>query len=552
MAIIWKPLRISSSADAQVPPLLISASFSSDSYTIHLTDLANIWSETLDRESIIRRSRKQSTSIDPNDGDQLKIFLDKIKSGVQGGKDITSALSFEAGQGRPGIRFNIEIKLPEGLAPLKWTIHLSAEPNSILTNQLTFPLLEAQHKRNQEIESLEEILNQKDHVIQKLLDKFEEQGTQLGQIFPQAASKGCKVDREKAQEKVKGLAPFKIETWRDEFASEKSRDTIHLLESIFGTATTESPRFDTNTDASSWISDWWEDIRGETIALSKGKFGLNEPSKTNKIKEPPKPTLKAEESMQDEDDFQVQNTPPRVVSPPSKRVASKPIDDETTDDDDDDAPTQRSKIPGSLPSSPPAVVSVPKKKLGALGGKKQAPNPPSPFDEDETDDGTPSPKPTPKKQASPLPERIVPKKKGGLGRIGGKKEPPDPPREPTPPPAEPETPKKSKLGKIGGKMKELTPASPSRAGPTPEPPPKNEPTVKKKLGTIGGRGKTPTMEVSVPPEDKESRGRPSKVEKEQAPPPRETSEERADRRRLELKRELEAKAKAPVKKKRKF
>ena len=42
------------------------------------------------------------------------------------------------------------------------------------------------------------------------------------------------------------------------------------------------------------------------------------------------------------------------------------------------------------------------------------------------------------------------------------------------------------------------------------------------------------------------------TERHQTPPQRETSEERADRKRDQLKRELEEKAKAPAKKKRKF
>lgn len=113
----------------------------------------------------------------------------------------------------------------------------------------------------------------------------------------------------------------------------------------------------------------------------------------------------------------------------------------------------------------------------------------------------------------------------------------------------------------------------------PEPAP-NVP-LKEKLGKIGGKAQhgqftaQSANHVSVTrsnpkhiadqsssslPSDDESRGRKIKGKTEEkeskvsvSPSPvRETSEERADRRRLELKRELEEKSKAPVKKKRKF
>ena len=551
MPMFWKPFHISGSAKARLPPVLISASFRSDSYSIYLTDLAHIWGESLTRQDIIRRSRKESTSIDPSDGDQLQILLDKIKSGLFGEENTTSKLAFKTQEGRSGFRLELEINLPGGLPPLKWSIHLAAEANTSLTNHLIIPLIEAQHQRAQEIDNLEEIMRQKDHIIQKLLDKLDEQGIQLGQIFPQLATKGRKVDRGNAQDKVKALAKFNFDTWRNDIATDISRDTTHLLDSVFSARAQTLSGNNNNVATVSNIGGWWEDLKGETLFLSGGESGFKDFSSTTQAKDLSKSTPKAEHSVQDEDDFQVQNTPPHVILPPLDRVASKLIDGDIANDEDD-VNSQRPKIPDRVSSSPPAVVSPPKKKLGELSRKRQAPKTIS-DDEDEDKFEPPiSATPTPEKESSPGMERVVPKNKGRLGRLGGKKAPSPPPRDPTPPPpAEPEKPKKSKLGKLGGKKKEIATAPASETA-SPELTPKNDTPAKKKIGIIGSRGGSPTKNLSVPSENTPTRGRSTKSDKELTPTPRETSEERADRRRLELKRELEAKAMAPVKKKRKF
>jgi hypothetical protein len=166
---------------------------------------------------------------------------------------------------------------------------------------------------------------------------------------------------------------------------------------------------------------------------------------------------------------------------------------------------------------------------------------------------------------------VRPKK--GLGKIGGKREAPPPPEpepepeseteaevEASPPPIvsplkEVEKPKKRKLGQIGGKKKQAAPTTgPAEKLVEPEASTSAALSTKRKLGQIGGH-KGEKQENLMKPEEwsNEIRGRASvKPEKTATPEPRETSLERADRKREILKRELEQKAKAPVKKKRKF
>jgi len=569
---VWKPIHLSPSAGAHLPPLLVSTSFTPSSYTIHLTDLTHIWSESLDYITIIRRSRGENTSIDPSDGDQLQIFLEKIKLGLAGSKDTTLALTIKADADRPSLVLNISVKLPGGLAPLEWPVQLAAAPQSLMTSQLTVPLLRAQHARMQEMASLAEVLRDKDHVIQKLVDKLEGQGTELGQIFPQAAGKiGRKLDRKRAEERVKGLGQFDLEAWKKSQGHETSRDTAQLIGDVFAGDDSKAVGIDGGTPASEEGDSWWESIKGITVNLDSGKISTNGPARAHKTPPKSKLAFRKEESIEDSDDFQVQATPPHLASPP-KRAASKPVIGDSTDDDEDlDAPSQHSKIPDSFPSSPPptAPSSQKPKKLGAIGSKNVAPKL-DPRDEESTEGELSSPpKAGPQtKAASPIPEKAAVKSQKKFGRIGGKKEAPLPEQESecevsppvaktTPPPEAPKA-KKGKLGQIGGNKKRAdTPPPPEEARPEPEPSTSSTtPKPKRKLGAIGHKHQSPATKNEESPskiEENESRERPSvKPEKETTPPPPETSQERADKKRLQLKRELEEKAKAPVKKKRKF
>jgi hypothetical protein len=104
---------------------------------------------------------------------------------------------------------------------------------------------------------------------------------------------------------------------------------------------------------------------------------------------------------------------------------------------------------------------------------------------------------------------------------------------------------------VGGKKKDTNSSQTLPSQQKPSIPPRDvsvdlpDRTPKKRLGVIGHRA-APT---GTPEPEQNDRGRTAEKEEEK---PRETSKERADRKRAELKRELEEKAKQPVKKKRRF
>ena len=123
--------------------------------------------------------------------------------------------------------------LPKGLQPLQWPIHLTLLPQSELSSQLTIPILRAQNARMRELERLVEMLREKDHVIQKLVDKLETTGAELGHVFPGAAGKGGrKIPRKLAEERVKGLSVFEVEDWKKEMRlmeKENSNENVKVV-----------------------------------------------------------------------------------------------------------------------------------------------------------------------------------------------------------------------------------------------------------------------------------------------------------------------------------
>lgn len=532
----WRHLPLPASSG--VPVLLVSLEMGPSSYAIRVSDMANIWAESLDRKAICMRGWSENTSIDPSDtAENMTKFLSCLKSTLdpnQTGHDETSLTLVPANSsdaGDDGITLNMTCPLP-GFNALKWPIHLTKQPPSAIATNLVLPLIQAHLDRKQEVQSLIQMMVDKDSVVTKLSDKLEAMGTGLEHVFT-ALSGRKKVTRATAEDRVKGLAPFVERKWKKELGSDDAAPSSvnSLIQHVFADTGLEF-RSTIEVDKSPELDKWWHDFL-PTSQGSQRKQGKVLASKRRATTPPPEST-----NRDDDDDFQVQSTPPHLQSTKKSAATSNvpPADDASTEGEGD------STIPDS---NPPPVLSDRRRqpetnkpsnsRLGAIGGKKQpaprrSPSPlpkskaaKAPLDDEETaseaseDDATASapgssPVPSPKKPAA---------KKGGLGRIGaGAVKPQQDPKEKIP--------------------EEL-------------PPLKTKETVARKLGTIGG-GKI-SKSLKQEDEDDTTRGRLAtrKTSSQAEERPRETSEERADRKREELKRDLEKKAAAgPAKKKRRF
>jgi XLF-Cernunnos, XRcc4-like factor, NHEJ component len=584
MSASWRPL----TTLPDFPPLLFTAIFTTNSYSVHLTDLTSIWSESLDRRAIIRRSLDEDTSIDPSeDAEQLRLFLQNIQLGLDGGEGTSLTLSRTSS----GLDLYVTATLPKGLKPLEWPVHLARSSQSTLTAHLIIPLLRAQNARVRELDGLIGMLHEKDHVIQKLADKLETTGADLGQVFPGAAGKGgWKLTRKLAEERIKGLGAFEAAAWRkkerEEEMDSEGNEISEVVEGVFGSKYGSTLRAVTDSALPGSWDKWWDRIDG-SIQLPNLKRGKNATLvKTSLATRRNREPAAIED---DKDDFQIQATPPHLARSPhasvekgesAERPSASLVMDDTTDESDDlDEPSQRSAVLDSYPVSQPK--SQPR-KLGAIGGPKlmhklpppppaatvRRPETPPPkskadhpvVDDDETatededgSDGPPKPGTPLMRPVSPPPLTKLKTQSGLLRKIGGRKEEAEERRD-----------------------RDKRPNAVAADGPeheaqsTAEQKPKAQPH---RLGIIGHSKTTASSSASYVTQPAElgadgerglkAENRPGHVagggERDvsgdtvvKGQEERETPYELADRKREELKRELAEKAKAPAKKKRKF
>ncbi len=515
--------RLLPAAAPGIPTLLVSTAFTDDSYAFHLSDLANVWVEALDRRPIIKRGMVEDTSIDPSDGpDQIRKMLELLRAAFDSSdsEHANTSLTLARGDDGDSLVVNVTCVLPKPLKPFKWPMQLKKCPQSTTASELVLPMIQAHEARTREIGQLTSLIREKDAVIARMIDKLEAAGIGLEHVF-NALSGKRKVTRATADERVKGLAPFSELEFRSKPADlhpvAQSGDVSALLASVFG-STALQYKSDLELEASTVLDDWWTKLtKGRTVILS---------SLPNKKESQTVSTAPAPEPPKEEDDFQVQATPPGA-RPTRKRAEPPPAadDDETSDGED-----------AAEPLLPAATRKEAGKAFGSgLGaiGRSKGPSP------------SPSPPPARMLQHPERAKGNQPDAHSETASEADEKSPPSPPK-----PA----PKRTGLGRIGGKPKQETPParSPSPAAPAEEA--SSQLPKRHKLGMIGKKAPSPTPDASAPSSSDVTRGRSktpaSQPKQEQV---RETSLERADRKRAELQKEMEKRAAAgPAKKKRKF
>ncbi|KAK5165861.1 uncharacterized protein LTR77_008784 [Saxophila tyrrhenica] len=538
------------------PKLLVKCRFESSGYSIHISDLSRIWRESLSKRECVERAVDIGCSIDPSqDDEQFRILLGKIESAFNRERNTTlQLLSAEPDNGDLSIK--VSAALPKPLPPFEWAINLQWLDAEHLQAQLVLPLVAQASQLQHQMSQLLHELQDKDRVISKICDRLETSGNDLTTVFSGASN--IKTSRKKGQREqlakhVKGLGDFDEGGWRARSVEKPNPDGLtdeELNGVLQGLPMSEA----------AGSNDWWRRLNNDA--------GLNTRSKVKAGTPPPRGDIQEEDESMHDSMFQRQATPPHMqqhrafesedenaneqTRDHALAVESdndRPMEDKrdalddgesTTEDEDDlDAPPKRPvpTRPKQSPTPPKQTSEAsplpPSRKLGSIGGRKQ-----------------------------PEPPHASPRK---LGAMGGRSSPhptlPEP-KEPTPDVASPQPKARAKLGTIGGKAKDPTAATtvstPSEQG---SPPPAKGRAIGKIGGRIGGKsvkGSTQQEVVVAEPPAKEDQGqdesplRSRAPTKEPTPQPRETSQERANRKRDQLKRDLEDKAKAPVKKKRKF
>ncbi|PHH67358.1 hypothetical protein CDD81_125 [Ophiocordyceps australis] len=483
-----------------------------------------MWTESLDRKAICMRGWKEDTSLDPSDSPaNMAKFLASIRAALDAGEpghdgtsmDFTCGSTLEAGH--DGLVLRVTCPLA-GFAPLKWPLHLKKAPSSSIATHLVLPLFQACYARKRQVDSLLQAIQHKDSVVCKLSDKLEDMGMGLNDVFTSLTGKG-KATRAQAESKIKGFAPFDQSKWEEMLKSQcQNIDANDAIKSAIQDASLDCSNT-VQLNESCPPDKWWSGVEGAIHITHKQTRHIPRPDRKIAI------TCMNKE-IADDDDFQVQTTPPGLASrgKSTKSRAAEPFNDASTVDQDEEA-IPISDTPAPCPtasSSGPTLQQLPLRlntaasqgnastaaalySLDSVANKSRgeaAAEGSMTASEEEVsmvDDGSTASE-LESLPGSPQPSRVKPVTElGSLGVIGG-----------------------------DGADDEETEAAKEKD--------------QAMLGVIGGETE----------QGHDSRGRQTAADKA-GEWTRETSQERANRRRQELKRELEKKAAAgPSKKKRRF
>ncbi|OAA31982.1 DNA double-strand break repair and VJ recombination XRCC4 [Moelleriella libera RCEF 2490] len=535
---MWRPLPVP--PPSGVPVLLAAVETGPSSYTVRVSDLANVWSESLDRKAICLRGWSENTCIDPSDTPEnmakllscLRAALDTCQPDHNTTR-ITLSPAVPANAGEDGITIEMTCPLP-GIGSLKWPIHLAKQQSSALASTLIFPLIQAQSDKSREIQSLIQTVRSKDAILTRLINGLEKSGTGLEHVFTSLSGRK-KVTRSDAEDKVERLAPFNERDWREQLANDDTQFTTvdQLARSVFSKDEL-SPQINVGFDVSPAQDDWWRAFKATTPVPGQ-KPSSSEPASADG---PNAPFSQGGPSDND-DSFQVQSTPPHLRLPASSSVGTveeATYDDSTVGNNNSrvakDAPspalsddsrqfeTRKSPNPRQATDGEERLAARPIRSPSSRGSAlHQAEDDSETASEaSDSDEQVAALKPEPSTCLPPDSPKGRPNQKSGvIGTIGGS------------------APKSNSEVTATSLDEEASAAKSARP---------------KRLGRIGGEATASSTESG-----KIWRGRTSGCAEglSGTVQVRETSQERADRKREELKQELEKKTAAgPAKKKRRF
>jgi XLF-Cernunnos, XRcc4-like factor, NHEJ component len=220
------------------PKLLFKFITHSDGFDLYVTDIVHCWKESRDRASIAKEAAKSRSSIDPNeDPGQLDVLLSKLRDGLmglRGGRCKIGSLHHNKQENRSfwGFRILTRTPLPAPLQPLLWTFQLVQERHILLTRELLLPALSSELKYRMQVEELRRKIEEKDHVITRLMDKIEQSSMDLSLVFPgySTGRKGLKAQQ--AVKIVPGLSKFDGVGWQKAHADDQLATTRSLVETI--------------------------------------------------------------------------------------------------------------------------------------------------------------------------------------------------------------------------------------------------------------------------------------------------------------------------------
>ncbi|KAI9697163.1 MAG: hypothetical protein M1820_007899 [Bogoriella megaspora] len=535
---------------------------SGSDYSILITDLSRIWRNQSNKADILREASHGECSIDPSQGaSQLSILLQKIQDVLEGKPHTKATISSGSSD---DLKLSLEAPLPQPLEPFQWTVRLARLPIADLQVHLINPLITTAWFRSQQIEDLIEQLHEKDHVISKLLDKMESSGTDLTTVFPGAA--GIKISRRAASREavakhIKGLAPFDEQKWLERDV--QSKHNLDSPKTLFRNAF-EDRRSVISEEYAAAIpvleNKWWRKSpsvvsKAMTIKGGSAAEGSRSPTQTYEKGNENSPQADIPNASNGHSSSD-QSTGKLVEAQdePSNTSGNMPdveTDDDVTDDEEDGpdiakkadrddlsqtvVPQLHRDIPSETADIQPKECRPISKQLGTIGGKRKA-DLVSPKSETE------------QQNTASLESRDIDLDSDANNNIAVVRA-----TEASVPRAEPPL---KKLGMVGGRKGGAI-ASSSELTSTATPEAEKSPASKGKLGVIGSEYNSVVSENKTrnsPAKDLSAGtavgSRRSDENAGNAAVEEQRGEQKVAKKREDLKRQLETKSKAPIKKRR--
>lgn len=297
----WRVLELSDQPDGHhVPQLLVKPVFHATSYTVHLTDLSNIWSEELALDGIVDRASTEQSPIEVSkqDTSQLPILLDNVRKSLDLSDDATCRLAQSA---EDGVTLHSTISLPEPLDSLTWKFRLEKRTSTVLKNELILPLLISSHIQHERIARLISAITDKDKALTRLIDQYESSNLDLAAAFPSmGVSKPGRrmIKREQAARHIPALQPFREETWKKETEQlqDPSITTLELFHEALAQSTTDVP---SQLKSKEQSNAWWTMIPSQLNQAKPFK------RKAKKTAPEPKEVIVGSSDEETEDEFEI-------------------------------------------------------------------------------------------------------------------------------------------------------------------------------------------------------------------------------------------------------
>ncbi|KAF2844630.1 XLF-domain-containing protein [Plenodomus tracheiphilus IPT5] len=337
----WRVLPgLEQSDGTPIPQLLVKPDFNLDSYKLHVTDLSNIWAEELQLNDIVGRASIEQSPIEVSKHDtaQLAILLDNIqKALVSSDGPITRVTRSD----EEGITLHTSVALPEPLGFLTWKHHLKKRTPATLKNELILPLLVSSHIQHERISGLISTLTDKDKAIDRLLDQYEASNLDLAAAFPSIGSLKAgrrTVRREQAAKHISALQPFREDPWREHTAQVKDSNvtTLGLFQEALVHSTPSVPQELKSTEH---CDAWWFAIPDKLSALQTIAKRRKETSR--KITQPKKASSETSDD-ETEDEFGTHDNFKKRAAPDGsgKAAGAEPVTSSLTKDEDGDVSTE--------------------------------------------------------------------------------------------------------------------------------------------------------------------------------------------------------------------